>query len=859
MGSLMTKKVINKKIAVRPARPQKFQRRRKLCRRVSKHKHIVKIILIMAFLLPSFSKAKEVYTPNVRFKLNPNSTPAEKIAQKSQTKVNEKQEKQENESAKKEIKEKTEKTDSKEKEPTKKEDAKEKADIYLNFENVTLSSVVNYLAEQKKINIIPLKELDAINVTLTTRNPLTLDRAWNVLLTLLEMNNFTIIDVDNLYRIVPKIQNKQEPLPYYSSATGTEPEDLPDSDLVVRYTYFLRNIKAETVRNFLATMLEGDVQINKDLDACIITEKCFNIKAAMKIIKELDQGGLREAIKIVPLRYVNADEIVRLFNEQIIPRPQQQRTIRFIGPQQKKPSTYFSTDTKIFPEPRKNALILLGTKQNLDKIIDFVHKYLDIPLRAAKSRLHIKEIKYARAETLKPILANIIKPPEGAAKALMVGKYKFFEDVLIETDSSAGTGESGVIGGGNRLIIACNNDDWKRLEKIIDKLDKPQPQVAFEVMVVDVSIKTNSDLESQFKPQKNNLLGKATKMYMANMYDPYKTNDGNFSMDDPLIIQKTAGATLTLGRNSPSGEHLWAIVKAYLHKDNFNIITQPFVVTNNYKECIVDATETRQVKGELKTSVGTDPVREQRAQDAKTIVKLTPRVNLEGIVDLIIDIEISSFQETDQANPNTNDRKLTTRATMGTGEVLVLGGLTRSKLIENHYKTPILADIPLIGNLFRTKKKFKEKSNLYIFIRPSIIKPRFEGVPDEYTQLKLDYAKFQMLNVDTYAREKDPIQRWFFKPTKQTAKQKIADSRHGIFRPIDNYTYGIKQPKSVNIKRDPYYRVEEAIKKAKIGEKQEIKTKTNPNKKHVNTKRTLKKQQRLKSRTRQRRKLKRRK
>jgi len=71
--------------------------------------------------------------------------------------------------------------------------SKEEANIFLNFENATLASVVNYLAEQKKINIIPREELNTINVTLTTRNPMTLDRAWDVLLTLLEMNNFTIM------------------------------------------------------------------------------------------------------------------------------------------------------------------------------------------------------------------------------------------------------------------------------------------------------------------------------------------------------------------------------------------------------------------------------------------------------------------------------------------------------------------------------------------------------------------------------------------------------------------------------------------------------------------------------------------
>lgn len=723
---------------------------------------------------------------------------------------------------------------------TPEEQTTETDQIELNFENTTLSNVLNYLSERKNVNYIPKKELDAIKVSLITREPLSLESAWDKLLTLLDLHNFTMINVDNLYRIVPKPQGKQEPLPFYSSSKGTEPEDLPESDLTVRYLYFLRNIKAETVKGFLTTMLEGTIETNKDLDACIITEKCLNIKSAMKIIKELDQGGLREAIKIVQLQYANADEIAQLFNEKIIPQNKQAQTIRFLGPQQQKPSTYFSKETKIFPDSRNNSLILLGTNQNLTKIIEFTKKYLDIPLSAAKSRIHIKEIKYARAENLKPIITNIIKPPEGAAKALQVGGYKYFEDVIIEADST--TSDQGSFGGGNRLIISCNQDDWKRLEKLINKLDKPQPQVAFEVMIVDVSIKHDRSLGTQLKPKKDNLLGKGTRIQFINLYEPA---DQSPDMDLALDIGGAAGgqsaALLSLGQNDAAGkgENLWGIVKSYLSTDNFNIINQPFVVTNNYNECVLKDIDTRYLAGKLDKTVGTETIETREPRDATNEVKLTPRINLEGLVDLQIIIDIQEWIEREGFQPDKQKRDLVTRVSMATGEVLVLGGITRTKISEGVRKTPILGDIPIIGNLFKNKTQNNEKSNIYIFIRPSIIKPRINGDVDEYTLLKLDYAKYQMLNADTYSQEKDPIQRWFFKPDHQTSRQKIADAQNGIYRPIDDYAYGKMQPKSVNIKRDPYYRVEEAIQEEKKEKKRKNKS-INTNKKINPKKRSLK-------------------
>lgn len=690
---------------------------------------------------------------------------------------------------------------------------KEEANIYLNFENANLSSVINYICEEKKINFIPNKSLENIKISLTTKEPLTLTKTWDLLLTMLEVNGHTIINVDGLYRIVAKGQNKQEPLPIFS---GIEPEQLPKNDEVIRFIYFLKNIKADTVAQFLSQMLEGQVQTNPSLNALIITERSLFIKSAMKIITELDQGGLRESIKIIHLKYAIAEDVAKIFKE-IVPS-EQQKDLRFLLAQaNKKQATYFSQDTQIITEPRRNALILLGLEKNLTKIIDFIHKYVDIPIDKAKSRIHIKELKYAKAENLKPLLKNIIQPPVGINKALQVGEYKFFEDVLIEIDSST-VSESG--GGGNRLIISCGNEDWKRLERLIDNIDKPQPQVAFEIMVVDITTKNDNELWSQFKPKKIGNLGVNTDIQFMTALNtaPSAAPDtridliGAGAADSTSLIRKDAntGTNITFGHTT----NLWGIVKAILEQENYNVIIQPYITTNNNQECQVDFTIERQVKGSMSSkSAATGFLRDKETKQAPTSVRLTPKVNLNGTVDLRIFVDVEEFQEDDQTSPNSTVRKLETKVNVGTGEVLILGGLTKNKHVEDVYKVPVLGDIPIIGNLFKTKKNLKEKSNLYIFIRPSIIKPRFEGVLDEYTQLKLDFAKHQILDSDTYIKDKDPIQRWFFRPSKQTVKQKIADAKIGMLRPIDDYSSCKNQPKEVNIKYDPYFRI---VDKSKI-------------------------------------------
>jgi len=242
--------------------------------------------------------------------------------------------------------------------------ADEAADVYLNFENATLSGVVNYLSEQKKMNIIPHKDLAAVKVSITTRAPLTLSRAWNVLLTLLDMNGFSLIRAGDVYRVVPARESGKEALPLYSSRTGTAPEALPDTDEQIRYLYFLENAKTEDMQQILNAILpDGSVKTNKDLEALILNGSGMRIKSAMKIITELDIGGLKQSIEILDLTYADAMQIAALFQD-IIGSPSGKEAARFVT-EEKKTAAYFSASTKIIPMSIKNSLAIKFVSERL--------------------------------------------------------------------------------------------------------------------------------------------------------------------------------------------------------------------------------------------------------------------------------------------------------------------------------------------------------------------------------------------------------------------------------------------------------------------------------------------------------------
>jgi len=248
------------------------------------------------------------------------------------------------------------------------------------------------------------------------------------------------------------------------------------------------------------------------------------------------------------------------------------------------------------------------------------------------------------------------------------------------------------------------------------------------------------------------------------------------------------------------------LLRAALRESNSNIITQPFLVVNNGEECTFTDQENLRVDGELAPRGNTN-VQKKETLPATNRIVLTPRINADGIVEMKIDVSVEEFVTKLNSSADTRRRGLNTKISMGIGEVLILGGLNKRKKITTKYDTPILGEIPLIGNLLKSREKSDGEESLFIFIRPSLIKPRSQVEPDDYTQFKLDYAKLNIKRTDDFAKDKDPINKVFFKPPNMTVAQAETYSLSENYPPIDDFAQRKKLPLITDIKRDPYYRV----------------------------------------------------
>ena len=598
-----------------------------------------------------------------------------------------------------------------------------KRDIYLNFENTDLATFVEYIRELKKINILTDKAIDGSKISLTIREPLSVDGAWNIFLSVLEISGFSIVQTGLIYKIVAKDKKAQQPLPAYINVPY---DTLPENDLTIRYVFILSNIQVKDIQPVVESMLGagGIVIPYETMNAFIFVDKALNIRSIAKILQELDQMGLPESMTIMRLKRINAIDAKNLI-ESLVPKTDNSPSAalaRILGKSSESSVSYFAATTRVIPEERTNSLILLGNNKSIQKIVDFISNNIDTEIKAAASPLHIYELQNVDAQKVKDILKEVTASPDSATgKAAsqygsIRGGVKYFKSgIQYEVDKD-----------GNRLIVSCTDkQDWEIIKQTIQDLDKPQPQVGLESLIVSIDSDDYKNLGGGIRNKISGNLGKNINFQSSNQLSGPAFNGDTPTSGVSLLgnllskVGQELGSTLlTFG----SKDNLWGILQAVKTLKNTSVFSQPFVTVANKTEAIITVGQTKRIPSATSTqAAGSGAIQTQGFEPSKanTTLTITPQINLDGIIRLQIKVDIVDFINGDATNTLT--KTLNTNVTVADGQVLVLGGFVKTKVAENKSATPILSKIPIIGWLFKEQDRTITKQYIFVFISPSII------------------------------------------------------------------------------------------------------------------------------------------
>lgn len=671
------------------------------------------------------------------------------------------------------------------------EDASNEKKVDINFDAIELTEVINKLAAIKGVNVILPTGDTAIKskVTLILEDRLPISKAWDLLYTILDIAGYTLMKKLDSYVIIKNDKNiEHNPLPIY---IGVSPEHLPDTDKRIRYIYYLANIQVpddagarqSEINSIFSELLpkEALYRYLPTSNGVLLVEKANNIKAVMKIILELDKVGFREHIDIIKLQHASADIVEELFTKNILAVARPVAGPRRIGWHGQSKADYFSSNIKIIKELRTNSLLLLGTEQAVDRVREFILKYIDVELDSGKSILHTYQLQYLDAASFAKTLENIISSAstkgtgQSRSAGTAVGPERFFEGVIIRTDTPPTSQAKGVYFGGNRLIIAARNDDWLRIKKLIEELDRPQAQVIIEVLIADLEVKDERYFGSNMRtPAALNLptildggsmqfesaqaaaaVADDTNGLNVDLMSKYQT--GSTTVDPLATMATGASGIITLSDNDGN---TWSILKILQTYSNSKILSHPHIIATNNEKATVTIGETRLLRAEATVGTGGAAAAKRKETKANLQVEITPRISAGNTVNLQVLVD---FKEFIGDNNNRIARNVTTNANVKSGSILALGGLIKINTNHGTSHTPILGKIPLLGWLFKKKSGNTQKNNLTVFIRPTIIEPRLRGGLGYYTKDYIKVAKEYVNDGMLFDTLRDPVTKWFFK------------------------------------------------------------------------------------------------
>ncbi len=273
------------------------------------------------------------------------------------------------------------------------------------------------------------------------------------------------------------------------------------------------------------------------------------------------------------------------------------------------------------------------------------------------------------------------------------------------------------------LIITADEATNSEIAKVIQNLDKPKPQVLIKVLFLEVTYNKNLDLG------------------VEGSYTFKNQNNGTLSSALGLASETQGGFWRVLTDD-------WSVtLRAIAQNGKLEVLSRPSILARNNQEAVITVGQEVPIITNSRVTDTGQTLNTIQYQDVGIILRVTPFITPEGMIEMIVAPEISTL--TDQTIPissTTNSpviakRSAETVVVIPNQKTVVIGGLMENKKTENVKKIPLLGDIPLLGNLFRRTVKDSAKTELLIFLTPTIIDSN-----EKLTELSKDELKSADLN-----------------------------------------------------------------------------------------------------------------
>ena len=403
--------------------------------------------------------------------------------------------------------------------------------ISFNLRNADIVQVINLISELTGKSFLVDDKVRG-KVTIIAPTEVTPEEAYQIFLSVLEIQGFTIVPQGPIIKIIPSRDVKDNPIP---TATDTQHSFSPTTESFVTQLVPLQYADANDIRGLLTPLVskESSLLAYAPTNSLIVTDTVANINRLLKIITALDVESPSAIFKVVMLKFAQAEQIANALRSAVEglggaggpdagtgaptgaeapPAPSGQPTTRGRRPAQASAGQRAQRGPRIVPDPRTNSLVLIATRADMGTLEDLIAK-LDVRTPEGRGQIHVYYLQYANAEELAQVLTaqageitRTLTPtttPTGQS-TLPGGQPPTTPGGLPPTTSTVGTQTTrrqGVIGGTtplgisivadkptNSLVITAPPEAYTLIKEIIQKLDVRRSQVLVETLIAEVTL-----------------------------------------------------------------------------------------------------------------------------------------------------------------------------------------------------------------------------------------------------------------------------------------------------------------------------------------------------------------------------------
>jgi len=581
--------------------------------------------------------------------------------------------------------------------------------ITLDFNNVDIRLVIKFISDLLGKNFL-VDDAVKGNVTIISPQAVPVDEAYQVFESILEVKGFAAIASGSIIKIVPvrDAYSKSIETRTQAHAARTRPEDSFITQLIpVNYA------DVNEIKNVISTLVSKDSKLIAygPTNTIILTETLSNINRLIKIIHEIDVPTAETRIEIVPLKYASPDiiaaEVMKVIGDQKTQRVQRTQNRRAVIPKE-------AVQTKIIPDERTGSCIIVAPEDDMATILDLIVR-LDIPTPRGKDNIRVRALKNSKAEDVAKVLSSIIS--QQRAQGVKGG-----QEVAAAIVGSQITADKAT----NSLIITATPQEYEILARIIDELDVMRPQVLVEALIAEVTFGKNQELGVEWRAG----VEKINRDDGGSDYQGFGgTNFGEISSIQSGIISGDLPQGIFMGVAKDAIKvggiefpNIAALIRAYQGDQDVNILSTPHLLTTDNEEAKI-------LIGQSISYPQSDIIDNVTRQsfiykDVGLTLKITPYINPDGYVKLEISLKIDNViaRTTDLGGPPwTTKREAETTVVVKDRQTVVIGGIYKEDKGDDESGIPVLRRIPFLGWLFKAQSKRITKSELLIFLTPTVL------------------------------------------------------------------------------------------------------------------------------------------